>query len=65
MLFWVLTLSGTVGRYQRFGRTYFPHFQGGSPHGVTNLKTNIDNFSAIRTEIIITYSTEALKLMAL
>jgi hypothetical protein len=28
LIFWVLTLCGIVGKYQRFGGTYYLHLQG-------------------------------------
>jgi hypothetical protein len=47
LVFWVVTSCGLLGRYRRFGGTYYFMFRDSaealkvetSPHGVTNQKT--------------------------
>jgi hypothetical protein len=60
--FWVLTPCGLAGGYQCFGGTYylpedrcnmFLRNVGTRPRGVTNQKTNIDIFTAVRTSNLI------------
>jgi hypothetical protein len=59
LVFWVLTPCGLVGRYQRFGGTYYLHLQtfvaiyNTNPHDVTKQTTNIDIFTAVRTSYLI------------
>jgi hypothetical protein len=57
-VFWVVTQCGLAGRYQRFGETYCLLYAGvplkrwhlpTSPHGTATQKTDIDNFTAVRT----------------
>jgi hypothetical protein len=59
LVFWVEMPCGLVGRYERFGGAYCVHCQSHLPtitHGVTDQKTNIGIFTAVRTSNLISSS---------
>jgi hypothetical protein len=66
MSMWVVTLYGLIGRYQRFGETYFSPEDGDvspkcwylltSPQSVATQKTNVYGLSDILHGLLLTMS---------
>lgn len=53
-MFWIVTLCGLKQRYQHFRNTLLLSAgQPASAHGVTNQKTNVCSFTAVRTSDLI------------